>query len=54
MILNFWKHGTDKEAGETPKSSTEAIENAQTVERCTWFGSAEHIKLLMECIIKYK
>lgn len=41
---------SDKEACEAFKKSVEAMENAPAVERCAWYGSAEHIKLRVETI----
>lgn len=41
---------SDKEACEALKNSIEAAENAPAVERYTWYGSAEHIKLRVETI----
>lgn len=45
---------SDKEACEALRNSIEAIENAPAVERCAWYGSAEHIKLRVETIIDKK
>ena len=36
---------SDKEVCEALRKSVEAIENAPAEERCSWFLSAEHIKL---------
>ena len=41
---------SDKEACKALKSSIEAIENAPAEERCSWYLSAEHIKLRVETI----
>lgn len=41
---------SDKKACEAFKESVEAIENAPAEERCTWYGSAEHINLRVETI----
>ena len=39
-----------EEACEALRNSIEAAENAPAEERCTWYGSAEHIKLRVETI----
>lgn len=41
---------SDKEACEALKNAVDATETAPAVERCAWYGSAEHIKLRVETI----
>ena len=41
---------SDKEACEAFKNAVDATETAPAVERCAWYGSAEHIKLRVETI----